>query len=305
MTNSQWAEGLVLWARRRGVGARTVRNYPAWANLFEEFLRQQGISDFRQATREILARFPGYLMTLNSSRGKPYATITRCLILSWVKKLYQYLQAEGYLLIDPASCLKFPRLGRRLPRSLLTVPEMKRLLLAPDVTKTWGLRDRAILELLYGAGLRFSELVDLTVGDVDVVERVLWVRQGKGGKDRVLPLGRWAAYWLAKYLAESDSLRRKQGTERVFLTPRGNRLANWVINTQLRVYARASGISKPITLHSLRHTFATHLLKYGADLRKLQRLLGHALLSTTQVYTHLDLEDLRQVQRRCHPRERG
>jgi site-specific recombinase XerD len=181
---------------------------------------------------------------------------------------------------------------------------MRQLLLAPDATTRSGLRDRTILEVLYGTGLRFSELADLTVTDVDLVEQVLWVRCGKGTKDRVLPLGRWATHWLGRYMTATDRLRRQRGTERVFLAPRAERLSDHMVNAWVKDLAAQAGLTKPVTAHTLRHTFATVLLKGGADVRKIQRLLGHELLTTTEVYTHLDLEDLRRVQENCHPREK-
>lgn len=304
MNEDRWRTAFLAWLRRQGLGDHSIKNYRTTLALFARFLKERGIDDVRDVERGTLTAFPAWVMSLTSRRGRPYSTSTRACITSGIRKLFGYLIQEGQLLIDPAVVLKTVRRHRKLPRTILTALEMRRLLAQPDVTTPWGLRDRALLELAYGAGLRFSELADLTIGDLDLAEWVVWVRHGKGERDRVLPLGRWATHWLRRYLAASDRERRRQGTERVFLTPRGNRLCNDVINQQLRLYVRQAGITSPVTLHTIRHTFATLLLKGGADVRKIQRLLGHALLTTTQIYTHLDLDDLRRVQDRYHPRER-
>lgn len=304
MSQEDWSRPFLAWARRAGHSKRTLKNYDRYSRLLAEYLAARGIEDPCQADRATVAEFTTHVATHESARGRPYSTSTRGHIVSWLRKLYAYLVTEQRILMDPTRGLRPPRMGRRLPRAILTSREMERLLRAPDVKALSGLRDRAILELVYGAGLRFSEVVDLSVGDVDLVERTLWVRQGKGNRDRVLPLGRWAAYWLGRYLEASDADRRRRGTERVFLASRAKRLSNEMINMSLRWYAAKVGITKPISLHSLRHTFATVLLKGGADIRKIQRLLGHSRLTTTEIYTHVDLTDLRRVQERCHPRER-
>jgi integrase/recombinase XerD len=243
-------------------------------------------------------------MTARSQYGRPFSTGSRQLAVCWLRTFFLYLAERGLVILDPTRLLRTPRRARRLPRHVLTPAEMDRLLALPDVRTALGLRDRALLEVLYGTGLRFSELADLAVGDVDLDERTLWVRHGKGKKDRVLPLGRWAAHWLSRHLERSAKDRGRSAGDRVFFTWRGNRLDNTELNRQLREDAHRAGIDKPLTLHLMRHTFATVLIKGGADVRYVQRLLGHADLSTTAVYTHLDLGDLRRVQERCHPRER-
>lgn len=304
MSGDRWRTAFLAALRRQGLDPHSIKNYKTTLDLFARFLDERGIQEIRDVDRETLSAYPAWVMRLTSRRGRPYSTKTRAQISTTVRRLFRYLVEDGQILIDPSVIVKPVRTHRTLPRAILTAQQMRQILAQPDLTTPWGLRDRALLELAYGVGLRFSELVDLTVGDVDLDERVVWVRRGKGDKDRVLPLGRWATHWLRRYLKASASLRRRQGTERVFLTARGNRLCNDVINKQVAIYARAAGIPQHVTLHTIRHTFATLLLKGGADVRKIQRLLGHARLTTTQLYTHLDLEDLRRVQDRYHPRER-
>jgi len=304
MSAARWQVGFFAWARRQGYRARTLKNFVTHARVFEEFLEERGVDHPCDGTRELIADFQAYLMTFVCRRHRPYSTSARGQILSWLKKLYGFFIDDGRILTDPTRGLRLPRVGRRLPRSVLTAAEMRRLLVAPDTTTPAGLRDRAILELLYGTGLRFSELADLTVGDLDLVEKILWVRHGKGDKDRVLPLGRWAAYWLARHLDVSAVERRRRRSERVFLAPRAERLSSEIVCLWLQAHAAQAGLTKPITTHTLRHTFATVLVKGGADIRKVQKLLGHNQLTSTQIYTHLDLTDLRRVQQQCHPREK-
>lgn len=292
------------WARRKGRGESTLKGYHSWFRRLETFLEEQGIADPRQVDRDDLIAFLAWIRTLTHSRGRTYAPSTQQLIIGWLRVFYRFLLEEGLIMTDPTRSMAGIKQARTLPKSVLSPLEMRRLLAAPDVTDPWGLRDRAILELLYGTGVRFRELTNLAVGDVDIPEKTLWIRQGKGRKDRVIPLGRWAAHWLGRYLTESDALRRQQGTHRVFLTHKGKPMANWVLNERLRHYGTLAGIKRHLTAHQLRHTFATQLIQGGADVRKIQRLLGHENLSSTQLYTHLDLEDLRRVQDEFHPRER-
>ena len=294
----------LAWSRRRGAAGPTLHNDRVAARAFGLFLAEQTIEDLGRITPAEIAAFQAYLARVDSVRGRPYAAGTRLGFLAWVRKFFGYLHREGLILVDPTSRMRLPRKPRRLPRAVLSADEMRQLLWTPDVSTPGGLRDRAILEILYGLGLRFSELANLTVADVDLEERTLWVRQGKGKRDRLLPLGRWSTHWLRRYLDASDPARREQGTDLVFLTPRRKRLTNWVLVRILRAYAHRAGITKPITPHTLRHSFATAMLKGGADIRGLQRFLGHTQITSTEVYTHLDLGDLRRAQDRCHPRER-
>lgn len=300
----RWMAGFAAWCRAQGMKEPTIRADHKPLAIFLEFLEEKGVADPRAADPGVVTEFQAHLMTMSCNRGRPYSTLSRLRVLSIIRRLYRYFHEESQILVDPTRRMSLPRSGHRLPRETLSAQEMRHLLLAPDVTEDWGLRDRALLEVLYGSGVRFSELVDLKVGDVDLEEKVLWVRQGKGSRDRVVPLGRWAVEWLGRYLAASAERRKRQRTERVFLTPRGKRMANWVLNELLRRHAKKAGIQRHVTAHLIRHTFATLLLREGADIRTIQQLLGHERLSSTQIYTHLDIEDLRQVQETCHPREK-
>lgn len=228
---------------------------------------------------------------------KKAATSTICRKLTAVKQFYRYLVAEHVLTADPTANVQIPRMVKTLP-STLTLDEVERLLNAPDVSTLRGLRDRAMLEVLYATGLRVSELVHLQRGDANL--KFGYVRcVGKGNKERIVPLGQMAIGWLQRYLhaRDDDAACCFPGRGEQPIT----RMAFW--NTIKRMAARA-GIVKPISPHTLRHSFATHLLERGADLRAIQEMLGHSSITTTQIYTHVSTDFLREVYVGAHPRAR-
>jgi integrase/recombinase XerD len=218
-----------------------------------------------------------------------------------VRGLYRFAVREGHLERDPMENLKAPRAFKALPR-FLTTAQVEALLDAPDTARPLGLRDRAILEVLYATGLRVSELISLRPGDVDLELGVLRCL-GKGRKERLVPLGREARRWVERYVAEArPRLGRRRGSEELFLSQRGCRLSRMGLWGIVRRHAVTAGVGHVLTPHVLRHSFATHLLEHGADLRALQAMLGHADISTTQIYTHITRERLRQVYDQFHPR---
>jgi integrase/recombinase XerD len=235
-----------------------------------------------------------HLASLHHGRA---ATASICRKLTTIKQFYRYLVAEHHLSADPTANIEVPRMVKKLPATL-TLDEVERLLAAPDTSTLSGLRDRAMLEVLYATGLRVSELVNLTRGDVNL--KVGFVRcVGKGNKERIVPLGSVAIGWLQHYLnARGDDARPLfPGRRRQSIT----RAAFW--QTIKRLATRA-GIVKDVSPHTLRHSFATHLLERGADLRAIQEMLGHSSITTTQVYTHVSTDFLREVYVGAHPRAR-
>ncbi len=221
--------------------------------------------------------------------------------ISAIRTWYRFLLAEGVVAKDPSERLETPRKWRVLPE-VLTAAEVDRIIAAVSLDEPLAFRDRAMLEVAYGAGLRVSEWIGLLARDVLLDELVVRVL-GKGGKERLVPIGRQAAGAVALYVRElRPGLERGQGEGRLFLNARGRpltRMGAWKI---LRKYVERAGIEKRVTPHTLRHSFATHLLEGGADLRAVQEMLGHADISTTQIYTHVDREHLRQVHKQYHPR---
>lgn len=227
------------------------------------------------------------------------ATVARK--LAAVRGFFRFLVREKVLRTNPASGLKSPRKPRRLP-AYLTPEEVDRLLAVPDPATHLGQRDRTLLELLYSCGLRVSEALDLTSGDVDMSELLLRVR-GKGSKERIVPFGEVARELLATYLDQTRaSFPVQVRVPALFLNARGGRLSRVSCWKMVQRACRAAGILKSISPHSLRHSFATHLLDNGADIRVVQELLGHAHIGTTEIYTHLTRESLRRVFLQCHPR---
>jgi len=222
-------------------------------------------------------------------------------ILSSMRRLYQYLVREGVLSEDPSAQIESPKLGRPLPKTL-TEDEVERLLNAPDVGTPLGLRDRAMMEVLYASGLRVSELVGLEVARVSLSQGVLRVI-GKGGKERLVPLGEEALAWLEQYLAESrPDLLHGRVSNMLFVTRRGGAMTRQAFWYLIKRHALNVGLNKPLSPHVVRHAFASHLLNHGADLRVLQMLLGHSDLSTTQIYTHVARERLKEMHAAHHPR---
>jgi integrase/recombinase XerD len=221
-------------------------------------------------------------------------------LLSSVRGLFRHLREERLIDADPTELVLSPRVTRKLP-SLLTRDETLALLHAPDLRSARGVRDAAMLHVMYAAGLRVSELVGLQVGDLDLRAGHLTVL-GKGGKRRLVPLGRPACAALEHYLREVRGAWARPSERRVFLTARRNGLTRQAFWKLIKQYAAAAGIRKRMTPHMLRHSFATHLLQGGADLRAVQTMLGHADISTTQIYTHVTGDHLRAMHARCHPR---
>ncbi|EYF05288.1 site-specific tyrosine recombinase [Chondromyces apiculatus] len=220
--------------------------------------------------------------------------------LSAVRGLARFLLRERVIEVDPCALVERPKIGRRLPR-VLGVEDILAILDAPDATSFRGVRDRAMLQVMYASGLRVSEVVRLKVGDIDRRKGVV-MAHGKGDKRRLVPLGEPALAALDDYLALRAAHPRAVSTSALFLSPRGGPLTRQAIWKLLTGYARAKGITKPSSPHKLRHSFATHLLEGGADIRTVQTLLGHADVATTEVYTHLADDHVRAAYRKAHPR---
>jgi len=221
-------------------------------------------------------------------------------LVSSLRSFFKFLPQENYLKKNPAEGLTSPSLWVTLPR-VLTVEEVERLLEKPDLKKPQGLRDRAILEVLYGSGLRVSEVISLELKDVRLNQGFL-ICKGKGNKERIVPVSRAATRWIRAYLKDVRPCWDKKGSPALFLTRRGHAFTRQGIWKVLKIYGQEAGLMNKIHPHVLRHSFATHLLERGADLRSVQMLLGHSQITTTQIYTHVSRERLRRIYDRFHPR---
>ncbi len=281
----------------RGLAPKTVEAYARDLAHLLTYCERQGIPDTRGLDEAALIGFAASLAEAG------YSLATQARHVAAVRSFCRFLAAEHILEKNPAELLRAPRRGEHLP-SVLSREEVSRLLEAPDSDTPRGLRDRAMLELLYGSGLRVSELVALRIQDLDLrrdVARVL----GKGSKMRLVPFGEAAHQALESYLQRGRPALARAPTDVLFLNGRGRRLTRQGVWKLLKRYAAAAGISKSIGPHTLRHTFATHLLQGGADLRAVQEMLGHADIATTEIYTHVGLEQLRRDYLEHHPRARG
>ncbi len=279
----------------RGLAANTADGYGRDLARYLMLLTDRGIEDPKEVSSEDVSA----LLRSLGDVGLEASSVARN--LTAIRMFHRFLVAEGLADEDPTEHLKPPKLGRKLPR-VLNVEEVERLTLEPDVSTPLGLRDKAMLEMLYGAGLRVSELTGLErthlLFELDVLRVV-----GKGSRERVVPIGREAKTSVTRYLKEGrPQLERAGSGQSVFLNQRGGRITRMGVWKLLRQHARSAGIEKDVSPHILRHTFATHLLEGGADLRAVQEMLGHADISTTQIYTHVDREYLKEVHRTFHPR---
>lgn len=280
-----------LWMER-GLSANTLSAYVTDLTLFAHWLARTG-SDLVSARRSDVLSF------LGATPGTSARTLARR--LSSLRQLYAYLVREGLINEDPCTTVEGPRVGRALPHSL-SETDVERLLRGPNVESATGLRDRSMLELLYATGLRVTELVRLNRAQINLRQGVVRVT-GKGGKDRLVPIGEEGVAWLQRYLEGGrDTLLKRVLSEYLFVTARGGPMTRQAFWYLIKRYARQAGIQKPLSPHTLRHAFATHLVNHGADLRVVQLLLGHSDISTTQIYTHVARARLKELHGRHHPR---
>ena len=278
----------------RNASPYTIRNYKADLLDFFYFLKEKKVGTLDEVNRHVLRDYLAHLV----GRGIAKASIARK--LSAIRSFYRYLVREKIIEVNPIKTVSSPKLDKRLP-SFLTLAEVKRLLEAPNLSTPQGLRDQALLELLYASGLRVSELTSLELGQInlDTNEIRVW---GKGSKERVALMGEPAAEALKNYLEQGrPRLLTARKSNAIFLNRYGQRLPERSVQKILEKYATKAGLKKRVHPHMLRHTFATHLLDGGADLRVVQELLGHERLSSTQIYTHVTKKQARKVYLSAHP----
>ena len=305
MSYPELLDAYLAHARSLGFRPDTQRAAVLALGRFFEHLHQQRVYDVRRVTEADVVSFLRRLVTTPSERtGKPLTASTQALYLTIVRGFFRFLESRHLILQDPACGVPLPTRSR-LPRAL-SERAMRRLMNGPDPWTVQGRRDRALLEVLYGTGLRLSECVRLDLQDIDLGTGMLLVRDGKGRKDRYVPLSGQAMKALDLYLRESRPLLEKPGRYdegALFLSKHGGRLGTISVRVLVRGYGSAAGVKA--STHVLRHSYATHLLQGGANIREIQVLLGHKSLSTTALYAKVDSRHLAGMLHRCHPRERG
>lgn len=279
----------------KGLSPNTRAAYAGDLECFLNYLTSRGVVSINAVRREHITDF------LMAQRDQGLSTNSLCRRLVAIKVFFRYLQQEGLLAANVTEAMDSPKIWKMLPGTL-TYREVERLLASPDPSQRFGLRDQAILETMYGTGLRVSELAALTLNDLHFDEGYIRC-VGKGNKERVVPIGEKARSVLRRYLDESrPALAKDRPVHAVFLNYRGGPLSRKGLWKLIKKHARAAGITKNVKPHTLRHSFASHLLANGAPLRMIQEMLGHADISTTQIYTHVDPARLKSVHAQYHPR---
>jgi integrase/recombinase XerD len=272
---------------------------------FLDYLESCGIG---RVDRIASRTMQGYQMALYerlNERGRPNTVAYQNGLLSTAKSFTRFLKENDYIVSDPGRGVAYAKEPKRLPRGVLTPSEARKIIHAPDTTTVIGYRDRTVLEVLYSSAIRKDELNNLTLADVDYHDGFLRVTLGKGKKDRIVPIGRIACRYLENYIKSvRPALITDPYDNHLFLTLRGKRFSKNVVWELVKKYAKKARIKKNVHPHTFRHSCATAMLKNKADIRTIQKLLGHASLNSTQVYTHLSITDLKNVHSRCHPREK-
>ena len=298
----------------QGYAASTLASRRLHLRQFLEWCDARGLLAPDEITPGMLDRYRQWLYHLRQSDGAALSWATQSHKLTAVRMLLAWAARSKRITVNPAANLEMPTLPKRLPRAVLSVSEVERVLAQPDLSTALGLRDRAIVEVLYSTGIRRMELVGLDCTDLDAERGTLFVREGKGKKDRLVPIGERAVRWTLRYcdhvrptLIERAARRstRHRNTHALFLSARGMRLRATKLTDRLHQYLARAGIEKPGSVHIFRHTMATLMHDAGADIRDLQEILGHAQLSTTAIYTHVSIERLKAVHTRTHPAHVG
>jgi len=297
-------EDFIRYDESIGRAAATIEGHKVSLRYWQRFLAEQKISVLSAVTPQVVSDYQAWVYNYRTHFKRPFTLLSQIVILNNLQVFYQYLLKSGKILSNPAEVIRLPKEPRKLPAVILTPHEMKRLLAQPDTSTVLGFRDRTLYEVLYSTGIRIGELIGLRVQDLALEQGTLFVHAGKGGKDRVVPLGETAGKYLAEYLQRIRPVfRQAKTTDVVFFNKASRQMEKSGIGGKLKLYAMRAGIKKKITVHTFRHTLATEMLKRGADIRQIQELLGHTNLRTTQIYTHIVKGDLRRVQEQCHPRE--
>jgi integrase/recombinase XerD len=290
------------WQAERGYSAHTIEARERTLRVFAAWAAERGLVRVQEITKPILERWQRHLFLYRKADGEPLAVRSQLAHLHPLKAFFRWLARENHILYNPASDLDLPRIGRRLPRNVMTVAEAEKVLAVPDLSLAMGVRDRAMMEVFYSTGIRRAELVHLNLYDIDRERGVMMVREGKGKKDRVVPVGARALAWIDKYLADvRPDLAGGADDGTLFLSAYGQPLGVERLAEIVREAVNDSGIGKRGSCHMFRHTMATLMLENGADIRFIQAMLGHADLKSTEIYTQVSIKALKAVHTATHP----
>ena len=290
------------WQLEKNYSAKTVEGRETHLGFFIAWCHERGLTRPQEITKPILERYQRHLFLRRKKDGNPLSARTQIAFTTPIRAWFKWLARHNHILYNPASELELPRVEKRLPRHILNVKEVEAIMAMPDLVTPLGIRDRAILETLYSTGIRRMELINLKLHDVDAERGTIMIRQGKGKKDRMIPIGARALDWIGKY---RDDVRpdfacgADDGT--LFLTTLGEAFAPNRMTQMVRDYIDAADTGKRGSCHLFRHTMATLMLENGADIRFIQAMLGHAELSTTQIYTQVSVRQLKAIHTATHP----
>jgi integrase/recombinase XerD len=290
------------WLQVHNYAAPTVQNRQSYLGVFVAWCAERGLVSPKEITKPILERYQRSLYIHRKGNGDPLTFRAQHARLVPVRAFFKWLARQNYLLYNPASELELPRLEHRLPKHVLTATEVEQVMAQPDTSEPMGLRDRAILETFYSTGMRRSELMALSVFDLDRERGTVMIRLGKGKKDRMIPIGERALRWIDRYQTRvRPELVIGRGNATLFLTQAGEAFTPDRLTQLVRGCVEAANTGKSGSCHLLRHTMATLMLENGADIRYIQAMLGHAELSTTQIYTQVSIRKLKEIHSATHP----
>jgi len=288
--------------RVKDYSEHTVRNRDMNVRYFLAWCAERGLAEPTEITRPVLERYQRHLFHYRKRDGEPLTFRSQHARLVALRNWFRWMTRQNHILHNPASEIELPRLGHRLPKHVLTASEAEQVMMQPNLADPIGLRDRAILEVFYSTGMRRMELIHLKLFDLDFERGTILIRQGKGKKDRYVPIGERAIAWVQKYLREArPKLAAEPDSGTLFLASSGEEISRDHLTMMVRAYVLRAKIGKTGACHLFRHTMATLMLEGGADIRFIQQMLGHAELSTTEIYTHVSIRMLKQVHTATHP----
>ena len=292
----------LAFLEERNYSERTVGNRDHSLRMFIAWCFERGLTKPSEIDRPILERYQRHLFYYRKANGDPLSTRSQHMRLTPIQYWFQWMVKQGHLLYSVAAGLELPRVEKCLPKAILSAKEAEAVMAVPDVKTVLGLRDRAMLETFYSTGMRRMELIGLTIYSIEFERGTVMIRQGKGKKDRMIPIGERALLWIEKYLCDArPELVKGRDNGALFLNHFGESFLPVPMTNLMRSYVEKSGVKKPGSCHLFRHTMATLMLENGADIRYIQAMLGHVVISTTQIYTQVSIRHLKDIHTATHP----